>query len=99
MAKTLLEKLKEAVVAVLPITIIVVILNFVTKQPMPIYNLAAFLLGALFLIGGMAFYSLGSDTSMTAIGTQIGRLLTTKRIMLPTILLVAFFIGFSNRFS
>ena len=94
MSKILLEKLKEAVVAVLPITLIVVILNFVTKQPMPIYNLAAFLLGALFLIGGMALYSLGSDTSMTAIGTQIGRLLTTKRKKLPTILLVAFIIGF-----
>ncbi|MBR2974787.1 MAG: DUF1538 domain-containing protein [Clostridia bacterium] len=61
---------------------------------MPTLNLVAFLLGALFLIGGMALYSLGSDTSMTAIGTQIGRLLTTKRRRLPTILLVAFIIGF-----
>ena len=70
----------------------VVILNFITT-PMPTLNLLAFLLGALFLIGGMALYSLGSDTSMHAIGSQIGRLLTKKK-KLPTILIVAFIIGF-----
>ena len=92
MTKILLEKLKEAVVAVLPITIIVVILNFVTT-PMPTLNLLAFIFGALFLIGGMALYSLGSETSMHAIGSQMGRLLTKKK-KLPTILIVAFIIGF-----
>ena len=92
MYKILLEKLKEAVVAVLPITIIVVILNFVTT-PMPTLNLLAFIFGALFLIGGMALYSLGSDTAMHSIGSQMGRLLTKKK-KLPTILAIVFVIGF-----
>ena len=45
--KILFEKLKEAVIAVLPITVMVVILNFVTT-PMPTLNLLAFTFGALF---------------------------------------------------
>ena len=46
-------KLKEAAVAVIPITALVLILNFALGG-MPTLNLASFLVGAVFLIIGMA---------------------------------------------
>ncbi|MCM1043040.1 MAG: DUF1538 domain-containing protein [Corallococcus sp.] len=92
MNKILLGKLKEAVIAVVPITLLVAVLNFAI-EPMPPLNFVAFAVCAVFLILGMGLYSLGSDTAMSAIGSHIGTTLTKKR-KLPAILLVGFIIGF-----
>ena len=71
MRKKLKEKINEALSSVLPITIIVLILSF-TTAPMPIGTLMLFLFGAVMLIVGMGFFSLGVDMSMMPMGDGIG---------------------------
>ena len=61
MNKILLHKLKEALLAVLPITIIILVLNFAVS-PMDSLQLVSFVFGAFLLILGMGLYSLGCDT-------------------------------------
>ena len=56
----LYEKFHEAVTSVLPITIIVILLCF-TIAPIPNNMFVAFIIGAIMLIGGMAFFTLGYD--------------------------------------
>lgn len=80
MNKILREKLKEALLSVLPITLIVLVLS-VTVTPMPLGTLVLFLSGAVLLIVGMAFFSLGTDISMIPMGDGIGaQLPRTKNI-------------------
>ncbi len=85
------EKFKEAAASVLPITLIVALmcLSFV---PVTADLLLAFLLGAVLLIVGMGLFTLGSDVSMTQIGTHIGAKLTKSR-NLPLILIVSLLLG------
>ena len=91
MRRNLLEKLKEALSAVLPISIIVIFLHM-TIAPMPIGTIMLFLSGNLFLIIGMAIFSLGVDAAMMPIGELIGSALTkTKR--LPIIIISCFILG------
>jgi Protein of unknown function (DUF1538). len=87
----LLEKLKEALSAVLPISIIVVFLHM-TIAPMPIGTIMLFLSGNLFLIIGMAIFSLGVDAAMMPIGELIGSALTKTR-QLPMIIISCFILG------
>lgn len=84
-------KTREALVAVLPITALVVILNFALGG-MPTLNLAAFLVGAVLLVVGMAFYTLGSNIFMEPAGEHIGTKVTATR-KIWFILLVAFVVG------
>lgn len=71
MNKILREKMNEAVSSVLPITLIVLLLS-ATIAPMPLDTLVLFLAGAVMLIFGMAFFSLGTDVSMIPMGDGIG---------------------------
>ncbi len=92
MNRILLSKIKEAVIAVAPITAIIIALNFIFT-PMPKYNFLSFAVGAVLLVLGMGLYSLGSDTAMSSIGSHIGTNLTKTKKM-PLILAVCFIIGF-----
>ena len=89
--KLFFEKFKEAAASVLPITIIVaaMCLSFVPVTP---DLMLSFLLGALMLIVGMGLFTLGSDVSMTPIGSHIGAKLTKSR-NLPLILSVSLLLG------
>lgn len=88
----LVKKLKEALVSVLPITVIILALNFILPDRMTPVALVSFLIGAAMLILGIALYSLGSDTALAPIGETIGNKVTeTKKI--PLILIVGFLIG------
>ncbi|MGN0968181.1 MAG: DUF1538 domain-containing protein, partial [Oscillospiraceae bacterium] len=91
MRQKLKEKISESLSSVLPITIIVLILSF-TLAPMPIGTLMMFLLGAVMLIVGMGFFSLGADMAMMPMGDQMGRKLGESK-KLPFILAICFFIG------
>ncbi len=91
MKRLLLDKTKEAVFSVLPITVIVLILNF-TILRLPIYTLLLFIVGSLLLILGMAFFTLGADTSMMVMGEKIGAHLTKTR-KLPLVIISTFIIG------
>lgn len=81
----MLEKLEEALQAVLPIMEIVLLLSF-TIAPLPSSILLAFLFGGLLLIFGMAFFSLGAEIAMEPMGEYMGGSITRTRnlwIILP----------------
>ena len=88
-----LEKVKESALSVIPIVAIVVILCL-TVTPLGTDLLLCFLVGALLLVLGMGFFSLGADTAMSRIGNRIGTSLT-KTKNLPLILAVSFMLGFA----
>ena len=85
------EKFKEAAASVLPITLIVALmcLCFVPVTP---DLLLAFLLGSVLLVVGMGLFTLGSDVSMTQIGSHMGAKLTKSRNLF-LILSVSFLLG------
>ena len=85
------EKVREALASVLPITVIVLILCF-TIAPVPTDILLAFLVGAVLLIIGMGFFTLGADTAMTPIGERVGAAITRSR-KLWIVVVVGFLIG------
>ena len=85
------EKVREALASVLPITIIVLILCF-TVAPVPTDILLAFLVGAVLLIVGMGFFTLGADTAMTPIGERVGAAITKSR-KLWIVVVIGFLIG------
>lgn len=88
----LLEKLNETLKAVLPIIAIVLFLCF-TIAPVEPGILLAFLLGAVLLIAGMMFFTLGAEMAMTPIGENVGTSMTqTKKLWLMVIL--TFILGF-----
>lgn len=70
--KQLLEKTKEALLCVLPITAIVLLLS-ITIAPLEAGILVLFLFGALLLVVGMGFFTLGVDMSMIPMGEGIGQ--------------------------
>ena len=88
---TLYEKFREALVSVLPITLIVIFLCF-TIAPIPNSMMVAFVIGAVMLIVGMAFFTVGADTAMTPIGNKVGACITKSR-NLWIILFVSFLMG------
>ena len=89
--KQLYEKFREAAASVLPIVIIVGVMCL-TFIPMQADLMLSFLIGSLMLIVGMGLFTLGSDVSMTPIGTHMGAKLTKSR-NLPLILIVSFLLG------
>ena len=91
MNKILREKIQEALSSVLPITLIVLVLSM-TITPMPVGTLVLFLAGAVLLIVGMAFFSLGTDVSMTPMGEGIGAQLP-KTKNLAVVIAITLLIG------
>ncbi|MDY3010056.1 MAG: DUF1538 domain-containing protein [Clostridiales Family XIII bacterium] len=71
----LIEKLKEVLISVLPITVIVLVLNF-TLTPMPGSMVIRFLIGAALLIAGLAIFLIGVDLGITPIGNLMGSVIT-----------------------
>lgn len=87
------EKIKESAISVLPIVIIVTLLCF-SVIPMKTDLLLSFLIGAVMIVLGMGFFTLGVEMSMTPIGNKVGTALTKSK-NLPLILLVSFLLGFA----
>jgi len=78
--KKLREKIDESVNAVLPITVIVLLLS-IFVVPMETGTIALFLVGALMLVVGMAFFQLGAEMSMTPLGEGVGsQIMKTKKL-------------------
>ena len=87
----LLEKIKESLSSVLPITAIVLAIS-VTIAPLTPGTMVLFLFGALLLVFGMGLFSLGVDMSMTPMGDGIGvQISKAKRVLAP--LLLCFILG------
>lgn len=88
----LLEKLKEVLISVIPITLIVVIMSF-TLTPMSGAMLAKFLIGAVCIIIGLAIFLVGVDLGITPIGNLMGSELSTKGTLV-IVLLAGLALGF-----
>ena len=85
------EKLRESVASVLPITLIVAALCLFLV-PMDSALMLSFLIGSVMIIVGMALFTIGSERSMTQIGTHIGSAMTRSK-KLGRILLLSFLLG------
>ncbi len=90
--KELREKIKEALISALPITVIVYVLALT-----PLFNLSAtelitFTVGAVLLILGIGLFSMGADLAMTPMGTHVGSGLSRQKKM-SLLLSVCFVLG------
>ena len=86
-----MEKVKESLSSVLPITVIVFVLCF-SVIPVPIDLMMTFVTGVVLLIVGMGMFTLGADLSMTPVGEHIGSAVTRSR-KLWFIVLMSFLVG------
>ena len=92
MRRALLSKLKEALVSVLPVSVIVLLIACTPLVSLSGKELLAFSLSSLFLILGIGLFNLGADMAMTPMGQHMGEGLTkTKRVWV--LLSVCFVMG------
>lgn len=92
------EKFKEVLSSVLPITIIVLILNF-TLTPLETPLIARFIIGALLIIIGLSIFLIGVDIGITPLGNQVGSTLTKSNklwIVIAGGMIVGFFISIAE---
>lgn len=92
MGKALFAKIKEALVSVLPVSIIVAVLYFSPLVSLTDTELIVFLVSSVVLILGIGLFNLGADMAMTPMGEHIGAGLT-KTGSLPLLLSVSFLMG------
>ena len=90
--KKLREKLIEALQAVLPIILIVMVLCF-SVAPISPSILLCFLMGAAMIVVGIMFFTLGAETSMSPMGERVGTAITRSR-KLWLVILLSFILGF-----
>ena len=91
MNKVLIEKIKEAFKAVLPLTIVIIIVLLSLRVPGK--DIMNFSIGALFLMVGLAVFSLGAAQSMMFLSEEIGSFITKKRNLL-LLIIVGLSVGF-----
>lgn len=94
----LIEKFKEVLSSVLPITIIVLILHFIVT-PLETPLLLRFILGAFFIVIGLSIFLFGVDIGITPIGNLMGANLTkTNKIWIIAIagVILGFFISIAE---
>ena len=92
MLKLLWLKIKEALMSVLPVTIIVIILYFTPLVHLTNYELIVFIVSAIFLILGIGLFNLGADLAMQPMGEQVGAsLMKSKKVKI--IVIVCFIMG------
>ncbi len=90
--KELWEKIKEALISALPVTLIVYILALTPLVDLTAAELITFSVGAVLLILGIGLFNLGADLAMTPMGTHVGAGLSRqKRLWL--LLAVCFVLG------
>ncbi len=91
----LVEKMREALFSVLPITLIVLLLNF-TLTPLEPMVLGRFLLGGLLIVIGLAVLLVGVDIGITPIGSLMGSsIVKSKKIWIVAVagILLGFFVS------
>ena len=93
MGKSLLLKLKEALLSVSPVFLIVLILSFTPLVNLSTKELMVFIFSTVLLIIGIALFSLGSDLAMMPMGDYIGAGLTKSK-SLGLLLIISFVMGF-----
>jgi hypothetical protein len=94
----IISKFKEVLYSVLPITVIVLILNF-TLTPIETPLIIRFLIGAMLIIVGLTIFLIGVDIGITPIGNTMGSaMVKTNKIWIVAIagLLLGFFISIAE---
>lgn len=86
------EKVHESVVSVLPITVIVLLLSM-SIAPLTAETMILFLFGAVMLVLGMSFFTLGVDMSMIPMGEGMGAHMSRTKQILVT-MVICFVLGF-----
>ena len=92
MKDSLMKKIKEATVSVLPVTAIVFLLNFTPLVNMSWLEFGVFFASAFFLVVGIGMFNLGADLAMTPMGEHIGSGLIKSRSV-KILLAVSFLMG------
>lgn len=90
MNQKLMEKIKESLASVLPVTGIVILIHLLLS-PLPAGTFTLFLIGAALLILGMGLFTLGADLSMMPMGERVGAHLTKSKklsILIPLCFLI-----------
>ncbi len=90
--KELWEKIKEALISTLPVTLIVYILALTPLVDLSAVELITFSVGAVLLILGIGLFNLGADLAMTPMGVHMGGGLS-KQKKLWLLLTVCFIMG------
>ena len=88
----LISKLKEVLYAVLPITVIVLILNF-TLTPLDPILIIRFIIGAILITIGLSIFLIGIDIGITPIGKSMGAAIA-KTNKMWIVVVAGLFLGF-----
>lgn len=92
MLKQLRSKIIEALISVLPVTIIVILLNLTPLVDFSVKEIRLFCVSAVLLLIGIGLFNLGADLAMTPMGKHVGEGLTKSR-KLTLLLFVCFTMG------
>ncbi len=88
----LVNKFREVIFSVLPITIIVLILNF-TVASIETNLILRFIIGAILIIIGLSIFLFGADIGIEPLGSLMGSSLTKGKKLWP-IVIFGFILGF-----
>ncbi len=88
----LLKKIKESLISVLPVTFLVILLNWTPHVHFEDIEMLVFIISSLVLILGIGLFNMGADLAMTPMGEHVGAGLTkSKKVFL--LLAVCFLMG------
>ena len=90
--KELWEKIREALVSALPITLIVYLISLLPGFSFERGELISFTVGAVLLVLGIGLFNLGADIAMTPMGSHVGAGLSRQK-KLGLLLAVCFVLG------
>ncbi len=90
--KRVLNKLREAFISVLPVTVIVLLLCATPLVSLSGTEIAVFCVSAVFLVLGIGLFNIGADLAMTPMGEHIGSGLTKSK-KITVLLVVCFLMG------
>lgn len=93
-----MEKLKEVLMSVLPVTFIVLLLHF-TISPLETNLLYSFLFGSFLIIVGLTIFLFGIDQGLEPIGRGVGNAITHSNsyaVVITVSLILGFFISFAE---
>lgn len=85
------KNFKEVIIAIMPMTILIVILTFVFA-PLDVESMGIFILGAIMMMVGMSLFLFGADYSMMEVGDLVGKYMIKKK-SLPIVISLGFLIG------
>ena len=90
--KELWAKIREALVSVLPITLLVYLIVLLPNFSLGGSEMVSFTVGAVLLVLGIGLFNLGADIAMTPMGTHVGAGLSRQKT-LRWLLIVCFVLG------